>query len=154
MHDDVIDALASTPAVIIDLVESLDTDVAHRRADADDWSTAEIVGHIRAAATIWHTRLLLALVDDGVAVPDVDERALQELQASGGLELGAQVTAFALARTELTGILRSLSDAEWSRSCLHQTGGRMTIVAMCSTLESHEREHLEQLRSAAARAAQ
>ena len=149
MHEDLVDALAHAPTTIFRVTSSIAADVAGARPSADEWSITEIIGHIRAADTIWRARALLTLVHDGVTVVDVDERALQAVQATAGVELDTQVTSFALDRAELVGILRALPDAGWSRTCSHTKAGAMTLLDVCAALEAHEREHLEQLRTAA-----
>lgn len=150
MHDELIDDLADAAEVIADLVDSLPVDTRRRRPADDEWSVAEIVGHLRAADAIWSPRILNAIVHDGVHMPDVDERAMQAVLDAGGLGLADQVTAYAFARAELVGILRALTDDEWSHVCVHATRADMAVVDLASTLARHEAEHLEQLQRTAA----
>ena len=150
MHDDLIDALGHAPALMVDLTDTMSADAMRSSPAVGEWSVADIIGHIRAADAIWRTRVLLALVHDGISAPDVDERALQSVLESSGLGLAIQVTSFALGRSELVGILRALSDDEWTRTCRHATAGAMSVFDACAALEAHELEHLEQLRRAAA----
>jgi hypothetical protein len=151
VHEDLTDALAKAPNVVADLIESITHDTAITRPADDDWAVEEIIGHLRAADMIWTQRILFALVHDGVLVPDVDERRLQEIQFAGGLIVGDQVTAWAFARAELVGVLRALTEDEWSHTCRHAVRGEMTVIDCASVIAKHEAEHLTQLRDTAAR---
>jgi hypothetical protein len=153
MHDHLIDALRRAPALVAGAVASVPSGAAAART-GDEWSVAEIVGHIRAADTIWRTRAVLALVHDGVTMPDVDERALQAVQEASGLTLDDQVRVFTVQRHEIVGILSSLSEHDWARTCVHSTAGLLTMVDVCRAWEEHEREHLVQLQETVGRLAQ
>ena len=144
MHDDVVDALAAMPAAL----SALPADLGDRRPSEDEWSVAEIIGHVRAADAIWRPRILFALVHDGLALPDVDERALQRVLGGGGLDLSAQVVAYAFGRAELCGVLASIDDDGWSRTFVHSTFGAITVLDACEMVIGHEAEHLAQLRAA------
>src|SRR5687768_15351612 len=104
MHEALVGDLAAAPDVVIDLVESLPPGAWTESVD-DGWSLAEIVGHLRAADAIWTSRILFAVVHDGIAMPDVDERALQDVLHASGLLLGDQLTSYAFGRAELCGVL-------------------------------------------------
>lgn len=149
MHEDLTDALAAAPNIVADLIETITHHTATVRPNEDEWAVEEILGHIRAADLIWSQRILLALVHDGVAVPDVDERRLQEVQVAGGLLVGDQVTAWAFARAELVGVLRALTEDEWSHTCVHANRGEMTVIDCATAMARHEAEHLAQIRDTA-----
>jgi hypothetical protein len=149
MHEPIIDSLAAAPDVFIELLERLPPDALFERPSLDDWSIAEILGHVRAADAIWTPRLLFALVHDGVTMPGVDERGLQDVLGASGLVIGDQVTAFAFGRAELCGILAALTEDEWSHVVEHAERGAMTIIDACAAMAKHEAEHLGQARAVA-----
>jgi hypothetical protein len=141
---DVVDRLAAAPAVVNEVVgRAVDPT---RRPAPDEWSVAEIVGHLLAADAIWTPRILVALVHDGITMPGVDERALQEVLDGAGIQLGSRVALFAAGRAQLVGVLRAASSAQWGHTCLHTQQGVMTVHELCDGLAVHEEEHLEQLR--------
>jgi uncharacterized damage-inducible protein DinB len=144
MHDDVIDALAAAPAALT----ALPADAWDRRPSPDEWSVGEVVGHLRAADAIWRPRILLTLVHDNVAWPDIDERALQSVLETGGLDVSAQVFSFAFGRAELCGALAKLDADGWSRTFVHSTFGDLTVLAACQLVIGHEADHLAQIRAA------
>ena len=145
MHDDLIDALAAAPAAL----SSLPPEAWDRRPSPDEWSVAEVFGHLRAADAIWRPRILLTLVEDGAAWPDIDERALQTiLDGTGGLDLSAKVLAYAFGRAELCGALASLDADGWERTLVHATFGAITVYAACEMVIGHEAEHVAQILAA------
>jgi uncharacterized damage-inducible protein DinB len=150
--DDLVARLGAAPAAIRRAVDSIDAATAHARPADDAWSVAEIVGHIRAADWIWRTRILHAIVADGVAAPGVDERAVQAAADLSDLSLSEQVRAFTLGRAELVGVLRRLDDATWAHHAVHEQLGSMSVRELCAALSEHEEEHLVQLAEAAATA--
>jgi uncharacterized damage-inducible protein DinB len=142
-----LDELADNARVIAEIVGSHDEHRLRQRPGSDEWSVAEILGHVRAADAIWSWRILLTTVHDGAAVPDVDERALQIVMESGGSTLTEQATTFALGRAELVGALRHLSEESWAHTCRHERHGVLTMADLVAGLADHEREHIVQLRS-------
>jgi hypothetical protein len=149
MHEATLDALAIGPTVVVELLESLTPTQWDAHPVPGEWSLAEIVGHIRAADAIWTPRLYAALVHDGVTMPAIDERSLQDRMQAGGLPLPDQVRAFTLTRTELCGALRAAQDHLWSHVLWHPDQGPMTLADAATNLADHERDHLVQLRAAA-----
>lgn len=149
MHDAVVDELAANVDVIVAVVERLPRDALHEPPSADEWAIAEIIGHIRAADAIWTPRIMFALVHDGVTMPDVDERALQHVLDAADLDIGDQATSLLFARTELVGVVRALTEPEWSHTCRHGDRGEMAVIDLVMGLAGHEREHLAQLRAMA-----
>lgn len=141
MHERLVDELAANAAYIADIVDRVPDD-ALRRSVGDEWSVARVIGHVRAADSIWRPRILVALVHDGATMPDVDERALQAVLDGAGLTLHDQAHAFLFDRTELVWLLRSLPDGAWSRSFLHASKGEMAVIDAVDVVARHEREHL------------
>ena len=141
MLDDVIDALAAAPSAL----SALPPEAWERRPSPDEWSVAEVFGHLRAADAIWRPRILLTLVRDGAAWPDIDERALQTLLDVGGLDISAKVLAYAFGRAELCAALATLDADGWSRTFVHSKLGDLTVLAACEMVIGHEAEHMAQI---------
>jgi uncharacterized damage-inducible protein DinB len=146
---DAVEALALAPTVIVEAVEKLSPTAWEAHPVPGEWSVADIVGHIRAADAIWSARIYAVLVHDGVSMPDIDERRLQEAMQRGGLPFPDQVRAFTLGRTELCGALRAASGETWTHVVWHSERGPLTLEDACANVAGHEAEHLAQLRAAA-----
>ena len=146
MHDDVVRTLAATPDIVADILETLPEGAWTTKLIEDEWSLADVIGHLRAADSIWTPRILFALVHDGITLPDVDERALQDVQRAAEMDTGDQVTLYAFTRAELCGVLGALTEDAWSHAFTHEVRGAMTVIDACTLVARHEAEHLEQLR--------
>jgi hypothetical protein len=150
MHEAIVEELAANAQEIADIVDRHSASALHARPGEDEWSIAEIIGHIRAADAIWTPRILFALVHDGITMPNVDERALQGVLDASGFNLLDQATLLAFGRGQLVGILRALTEDEWSHTCRHTTKGEMAVIDLVDGLLRHERDHLAQLRAVVA----
>jgi hypothetical protein len=144
-RDDLLDELTVNANHLGDVVDGVADGALNGRPSDNEWSVAEIIGHVRAADAIWSQRILVALVHDGAPMPDVDERALQDLFAASGLTLTDQVSSFIFGRAELVGVLRTIDDRDWSRTVRHEARGEMAVIDCVDMLLRHEREHMEQI---------
>jgi hypothetical protein len=145
MHEQLLDELNANAVHIGDLVDRVPLGGLLERPADDEWAVAEVIGHVRAADAIWRQRILVALANDGAAVPDVDERSLQHLLDGSGLTLADQVSSYIFGRVELVGVLSAIDDRDWSRTCRHETRGEMAVVDCVDALLRHEREHMAQI---------
>ena len=143
--------LADAPALVTDVVAALAPELTARRPSDEEWSIDEVFGHIRAADAIWVPRVLAALSTEGVTMPALDERAMQDVQARAGTSASLAVAQWTLARGELVAILERLEPAEWARTFVHAELGTLTVEQACTMLATHEGEHLDQLRDTADR---
>lgn len=75
----------------------------------------------------------------------MDERDWAELVRSIAPPLKDRLTAYAVLRQQLAGVLRSLSPEQWSLFGEHEVQGKMTIVDLSRKLVDHEAEHLAQI---------
>lgn len=146
MHDDVYDGLSAADPVLAEILDTMPEESWTRAPAPGEWSIAEVIGHILAADSIWRPRILLTLVHEGVAWPDIDERALQEVLDAGSIDLRSRVWAHALARAELCYVLASLDADQWKRTFRHSKLGDLSVLAAAQMVIDHEAEHLAQLR--------
>lgn len=75
----------------------------------------------------------------------MDERDWAELVRSIAPPLKDRLTAYAVLRQQLAGVLRSLSPEQWPLFGEHEVQGKMTIVDLSRKLVDHEAEHLAQI---------
>jgi hypothetical protein len=147
VHDDLLDELAANANYIGDVVDGVAEGALELRPSPDEWSVAEIIGHVRASDAIWTQRILVALVNDGARMPDVDERGLQDLLGNAGLTLIDQTSSLIFGRAELVGALRTIDDRDWSRIVRHANRGEMAVIDCVDVMLRHEREHVEHIRA-------
>ena len=137
--------LETAPAALRGALSQIRPGMVEQRTAGDEWSVADVIRHLRAADAITGTRVFHILVSDDAPLPAFDEVAWARLLAAGGAALADQVEAFALRRSELVAILRTLDAARWNRAGEHEVRGRMTVAELCEDIATHEAEHRAQL---------
>jgi hypothetical protein len=120
-----------------------------RRPTPDEWSPSEVLRHVRASDLIVSSRIWNSLSRPDGVHPGLDERRYGDLLARAGLSAPDQVRAFILRRCELVGLLRGLSDHEWTTP-VPTDFGEVLISRLTGDMALHEQEHLGQLAAAVA----
>lgn len=123
-----------------------------RRREPDEWSAAEVVGHLTEMMPYWAgvavqvadapgTELGRALDDPDRVGPVAAANEIARGEALGRLRAAAHAAAEAL---------RSLDDQGWQATGAHRTAGPMTVEAMVrSLLVEHAAGHVQQALDAA-----
>lgn len=119
------------------------------RPTPDEWSPSEVLRHVRASDLIVSSRIWNALTRPDAVHPGLDERRYVDLLVRAGLSTANQVRAFILRRRELVGLLRGLSDHEWTTP-VRTDFGEVPLSRVTAGMASHEQEHLAQLAAAVA----
>ena len=132
--------LSATPGHFQRALESLGEARFSQQNRADQWSPLDILIHLRSADAILTTRIWTALVQPDSVFASMDERRYGDLLTRAGLSAAEHVAAFNLRRSELVGLLRSLSADEWET-----TVWRAPLWRLVTDLPDHEAEHLNQL---------
>jgi hypothetical protein len=141
----IIDALKATPASLRGAVRALKgAQIATALADGE-WSTLDVVRHIRASDAILAPRIMQALVRDRPLFPSFDHQGWAELIAAADVPVDAQLAAFAIQRAELTALLRTLTVEQWQRMSVHEKRGEQSIAEICEHIAGHEAEHVAQI---------
>ena len=131
-------------------IESL-SEVAFRHRPANEWSAAEITGHVAEFPLTKAEQVQQVAANPGMEVgrprddPDRVE-ALARLVEAGPAEAAAAVRA-TVQRAVAT--LRRLPPEGWSVTAEHSRMGTVTVLAMMQRSLQHMGEHLEQARLAA-----
>jgi hypothetical protein len=147
---EIIAALAATPSWLQVGLASLPEEAAWRAPNANEWSPAQILAHLRASDAILAPRVFQLLTRANTPLTGFDERAWAGIAARARLPLSTQLAAFEAQRAELVGVLRTLTDAEWEIVGQHETRGALSLRTIAADLAEHEREHQPQLEAALA----
>jgi hypothetical protein len=119
-----------------------------RRPDEKNWAPKEVVCHLRDAEEFFMLRFqIIAAGHEPPLAPADPERWAEDHQYIRN-DAAQAVAAFRRRREECLGHLRGLSDAQWSRTGLHPTYGRMTIEDVLNLMVWHDANHLDQLHRA------
>lgn len=142
--DDIVRALAATPARLRDVVARAGDSLDARPRDGA-WSILDVIRHVRVSDAIVANRAYYILVRDDPPLPAFDDRRWAALLAGVDLPLRARLTEFGVRRAELAGVLRALTPDQWERAGQHEVRGRLTLRQICTGIVEHEAEHLAQL---------
>ena len=133
-------------------VESLPPEAFHRRPGPDDWTAAEVTGHVSEAPVTFAAHARRVAESPGAAVgrpPDDPGRlaAVARLGDSGPAE-GARLVRQGI--REACDILSSIPAEGWQARGVHPQLGELTVADMTQrSILGHLRGHLAQAREAA-----
>ena len=133
-------------------VEGLPPEAFHRRPGPDDWTAAEVTGHVSEAPVTFATHARRVAETPGAAVgrpPDDPGRlaAVARLGDAGPAE-GAQLVRQGV--REACDILRGIPAEGWQARGMHPQLGELTVAEMAQrSILGHVRGHLAQAREAA-----
>ena len=118
-------------------------DLATRPAP-DEWSIAELVGHLIETDGVFRSRVTTVLDSDGV--PVLDSRRPWTLHEGKGYEHmsgDALLTAFRATRAETIALVEGLTDTDWIRKGTVR-GTANSVLDLGSWLANHDVGHLAQ----------
>lgn len=137
--------LAATPVKLAAIVSGMDAGRSHDRPSADEWSAAQIIGHLLDTEIAYSHRIRLILAGDLPSYPGFDPSAMLALPRPGLAETLGLYTSLRAANLHL---LRTILLADWQRAGLHQEEGRETVSRNVQKLAEHDLDHLSQLERA------
>ena len=147
-----IEQIAQAAEAYARFVESLSPEAFHRRPGPDDWTAAEITGHVSEAPSTIATHAARVAETPGAAIgrpPDDPGRlaAVARLGDAGPAE-GAQLVRQGIGDACAT--LRGISPEGWQARGMHARYGETTVAELVRTsILEHMRSHLAQARAAA-----
>jgi hypothetical protein len=142
-----LDRLRRTGAELVSLTSGATDDALRRRADAREWSAAEILAHLADAELVYATRLRLIVTQDRPRLVSYDERSWVQRFAALDEKPKSTLERWRTLREANVALLRSLQDDEWHRVGLHDDG-ELSVDDIARRMADHDRAHLDQLRRA------
>jgi FMN phosphatase YigB (HAD superfamily) len=138
--------LASTPAAMETLSESLEEDLWQKRPHPKEWSLGEIFCHLRDVDTdLSLPRTIRIQQENSPFLPGEETNDWAEkrhyLQENPRLALQG----FFNARTQLLQALESLAPQDWSRPARHAIFGPTTLSELQSFTITHDQNHIRQV---------
>jgi hypothetical protein len=116
---------------------------------AGEWGPAEIARHLIAVEReVWWTRFA-SIVDEEEPHWSWLEPGLEP--GLDGVPLAEILARHAAARAHSVAIIDGFTEAQWGRSGVHATYGRLDVAALLGIVTDHDREHLASLDPTAAR---
>jgi len=139
---ELLEALASTPADVARLTRALDDTTAAWRSAPHEWSSRDVVNHLRYIEPLYRARLQRVLAEDEPTIPYIHPDTLPD---EPELPVAALAEAFRLARADTLALLRDLQPGQWQRAALHERKGRQTLRYLVDDLVAHDIDHTHQL---------
>jgi uncharacterized damage-inducible protein DinB len=141
-RDDLVNGLASTPAVLRTLVRGMSEEELRAGHGADAWSVKEIVFHLRDVDEVFLERFQRIVDEANPDLPSFDQEAYARER---GYNEGNAEQALADFVTFRARMVELLTEADLDRAGRHEEWGRMTIAWGGEHLISHDLQHLAQI---------
>jgi len=151
-HLDLVEALRSLPANLIDELRGISEEAARYRAPEGGWCIKEIVGHLRDAAEIYHKRLYMMSTQTDPVLEPYDPDAYAEQHGYLERSLAEMIGELRQWRADTVQLLTTLVNWNWARTGQHLEDGRVSIRQLVEHMIEHEAEHLEDIRRLRAQA--
>ena len=145
---DQIQRLGRTADDLAALLDGKPTAILTKRPAENAWGATEVVCHLRDTEELFFGRFQTILANDEPKLlaidPDAWARDRQYLRNDATLAL----TSFRIKREETLKLLLALAHAQWERSGIHPSRGKMTLKDFVALMAGHDDNHLDQLRRA------
>jgi hypothetical protein len=136
---ELIDLLAATPAELREAAEGAGP------APEGEWNAAQILAHMAAAEHFFFERLTILLNQEHAYLKSFAEAATTRQSTMTNNTWEENLEAFNAIRGETVSLLMGMTLAEWERSGIHETLGRITVEDVAENMVDHDAEHVEQL---------
>jgi hypothetical protein len=147
-RDEVIAALAVTPARFRDILRGRPAEELERRQDGGGWSAIEVLRHVRDVVQVYGMRFKWMILQDDPFLPNYDEDRWVAASPDGAAQLDAVLDELAAYRAETVRLLRALPPGGWSRRGRHEVLGALELEPYVRHELAHEEQHLAQLTEA------
>ena len=146
LHQELIDALQSTPETLKGLLSQATVEQARSAKGGDEnWSVVEVICHLRDAEEISFQRMQAMRDQDHPKITGYDQEALARERSYSEADPHTDLNAFVDFRERHIMALSALSAEEWERSGEHGEFGQITIFAHTLHKVSHDAIHCAQI---------
>lgn len=144
---------AATPAKLKRLIRGRSENQLRRQPQPGTWSPAEIIVHLADCEIVYGYRIRSILSSPGAPIQSFDQDKWAEALRYNRQPVAAAVEAFAMARENNLGLLRTLSREQWHCFGEHAERGPETVEMIANMLAGHDLNHLRQIEERLAPAA-
>lgn len=140
--------LDETPTRLAALCADRSPEALQRRPAPEEWSTNEVLAHLRACADVWGRCIVAMLEEDTPTWRAVNPRTWIKQTNYPELDFQLSLGAFATQRAELLAVLSPLPPEGWHRAATVTGAGKvlqLTVLSYAERLAGHERPHLKQI---------
>jgi uncharacterized damage-inducible protein DinB len=140
--------LAATPSRLADLTQSLSPAQLTTTREPGEWSTRDVLAHLRACADMWGKYIVQILSEDKPTIKAVNPTTWIKKTDYREQEFHPSLQAFTAQRAELLAVLQPLAPEAWSRTAMVTGAGKpreRTVHTYAQWLANHERSHFKQV---------
>jgi len=114
-----------------------------------EWSALETLTHLRDVVVhVYGLRIRRLLYEDAPVFADFDEEGYRRASLARGEAVGGLLATIVAEHEQLTRLLQTLPDADWSRQGRHPALGVVSIDLLARRVAEHAEEHAAQIAEA------
>ena len=110
------------------------------------WTVRQVIHHVPDSHVNAYVRFKWALTEDEPAIKAYDEVAWAELGDVRSVPVSASLDLLSALHARWVGLMRTMTDEDWSRRLLHPENGAMVLREMAGMYAWHGRHHLAHVR--------
>jgi len=145
-----IEAIAALPGELRAAVDGLDDTRLDTPYRPEGWTVRQVVHHVPDSHLNSYIRFKWGLTEDAPTIKTYEEGLWAELPDSRGA-IGVSLDLLEALHARWVGLLRALTEADYSREITHPEHGRMTLGRLLSLYAWHSKHHLAHVTSLRAR---
>jgi len=142
--------LEAAPSQIAGLTAGLTETQLSSSPGPGEWSTNEVLAHLRSCADVWGSCIKMILEQDMPTIRAVNPRTWIRSTNYPEQKFKPSLQSFTVQRTGLLAILKPLKPKTWSRSATITGAGKpfeRSVLSYAQWMAEHERPHLKQIKS-------
>jgi hypothetical protein len=147
--DKILTLLKTNPQTVAELTAVLTAEQLRTPPSEDEWSTTQVLAHLRSCADVWGGCIETILAEDRPTLRAINPTTWIKSTNYPNLEFQPSFHAFTTQRTELLLRLNSLAAEDWLRAATVTGAGKpleRTVQFYAQWLAKHERSHLKQFK--------
>jgi hypothetical protein len=146
--EQILTMLAETPPRMAALTTGLAPVQLRTKPNPDEWSTNDVLAHLRACADVWGNCIAEILEQDTPTLRAVNPRTWIKSTDYVEQEFRPSLRAFARQRTDLLQVLKPLDPEDWASTATVTGAGKplaRSLLFYAQWLARHERPHIKQI---------
>lgn len=143
---EIIETLESIQGELAEAMGEIETNVLHHKPSTDEWSAAEIVGHMLETDLLFIQRAQALLQEQGIELPwPMPPWKLHEGKGYESMTAAELLYSFRQTRERSLSLIKELTPKDWMRTGL-SFGSKISMLDLCSWLANHDLGHLAQVK--------